>query len=406
MSNVIVKPELLSPAGDMERLEFAINYGADAVYLGGKSFGMRANPSNFTFDELKTAVSFAHSKGVKVYLTANIVAHNPDIAQYEEFIKNAYSCGIDAAIISDIGIMSLTKRIVPELDIHISTQAGVANFVTANELYNMGAKRVVLAREVPLNEIKEIRDKTPDDLEIEAFAHGAMCVSFSGRCLLSSYLTGRDANHGECAQPCRWGYYLMEEKRPDQFFKVFEDERGSYILNAKDLCMIEHIDKLVEAGVTSIKIEGRAKSSYYVSVVTNAYRHAIDAYMKNEPCEQWVYDEVRKVSHREYCTGFFFGDGKNNQYYENSGYIRNYDIVAVVDKCEDGYMYLTQRNKFCVGDEAEVLTTEGEPIKFNISEMLNDKDEIIESAPHSMMKLKIKSDLIVPPMSIIRMNKL
>lgn len=405
MNERIIKPELLAPAGDMERLEFAINYGADAVYLGGKSFGMRANPSNFTFEQLKRATDFAHSKGVKVYLTANIVAHNNDIEEYEEFIKNAYDCNIDAAIISDIGIMSLTKRIVPDLDIHVSTQAGVANYVTANELYNMGAKRVVLAREVPLDEIKQIRDKTPDDLEIEAFAHGAMCVSFSGRCLLSSYLTGRDANHGECAQPCRWGYYLMEEKRPNQYFKVFEDERGSYILNAKDLCMIEHIDKLVDAGVTSIKIEGRAKSSYYVSVVTNAYRHAIDAFMRNETCPQWVYDEVRKVSHREYCTGFFFGDGKSNQYYENSGYIRNYDIVAVVDKCENGYLYLTQRNKFCKGDEVEILTIDGAPIVITVDAMFNEHGEEIDSAPHSMMKMKIKSDLVVPPMSIIRMNK-
>ena len=401
----MIKPELLAPAGDMERLTFAINYGADAVYLGGKAFGMRANPENFTLEELKTAVDYAHLKGVKVYLTANIVAHNSDINKYESFIKSAYECGIDAAIVSDLGLMSLTKKYVPDLDIHISTQAGVANYVTANELYNMGAKRVVLAREVPLDEIKVIRENTPKDLEIEAFAHGAMCVSFSGRCLLSSYLTNRDANRGACAQPCRWGYYLVEEKRPNEFYKVFEDERGSYILNAKDLCMIEHIDKLVESGVTSIKIEGRAKSSYYVSVVTNAYRHAIDAYLKGKELPEWVREEVRKVSHREYSTGFFFGDGKSNQYYENSGYIRNFDIVAVVDKCEDGYMYLTQRNKFLTGDEVEIMTTDNEPIRFTVNEMYNENDELIDSAPHSMMKLKIKTDIVVSPMSIIRMDK-
>ena len=405
MSNKIIKPELLAPAGDMERLIFAINYGADAVYLGGKSFGMRANPQNFTFEELKKAVDLAHSKGVKVYLTANIVAHNSDINRYESFIKEATACGIDAVIVSDIGIMSLTKKFAPDLDIHISTQAGITNYVTANELYNMGAKRIVLAREVPLDEIKQIRDKTPEDLEIEAFAHGAMCVSFSGRCLLSSYLTNRDANRGACAQPCRWGYYLVEEKRPNQFYKVFEDERGSYILNAKDLCMIEYIDKLVDAGVTSIKIEGRAKSSYYVSVVTNAYRHAIDAYMNDESLPDWVKEEVRKVSHREYSTGFFFGDGKSNQYYENAGYIRNYDIIATVDKCEDGYMYLTQRNKFSVGDEVELLTTDGEPIKFTINEMYNADNDLIDTAPHALMKLKIKTDITAPALSILRMDK-
>lgn len=401
----MIKPELLAPAGDMERLIYAINFGADAVYLGGKAFGMRAGPQNFTIEEMKNAVDYAHSKGVKVYLTCNIVPHNEDIKKYADYIHSAAKAGVDAAIVSDIGLMSMTKALEPDLDIHISTQAGVANYVTANELYNMGAKRVVLAREVTLDEIREIREKTPSDLEIEVFVHGAMCMSFSGRCLLSSYMTHRDANRGECAQPCRWGYYLMEEKRPNEFYKVFEDERGSYILNAKDMCMIEHIDKLLEAGVTSLKIEGRAKSMYYVSVVTNAYRHAIDEFLGNKSISEWVLDEVRKVSHRDYSTGFYFGDGKSNQYYKDSGYIRNYDIVAVVDKCENGFMYLTQRNKFSVGDTVEILTPTDKPIRFNVKDMYNEQDESIENAPHAMMKLKIRSDIEVPPMSIVRMDK-
>lgn len=401
----MLKPELLAPAGDMERLIYAINYGADAVYLGGKMFGMRANPQNFTIEELKSAVDYAHSKNIKVYLTCNIVPHNNDIELYKDYINSAAKTGIDAAIISDIGLMSLTKKLQPELDIHISTQAGVTNYVTANELYNMGAKRIVLAREVTIDEIKQIRDKTSPELEIEVFAHGAMCMSFSGRCLISSYMTHRDANKGACAQPCRWGYYLVEEKRPNEFYKVFEDERGSYILNAKDMCMIEHIDKLVDAGVTSLKIEGRAKSMYYVSVVTNAYRQAIDCYTESFDTPKWILDEVRKVSHREYCTGFYLGDGKNNQYYENSGYIRNYDIVATVDKQQDGYLYCTQRNKLCIGDALEVLMPNNPPIEFCAEEIFDEENNLIDSARHAMMKFKIRCDFEVPPMAIIRKGK-
>lgn len=403
--NTKIKPELLSPAGDMERLEFAVKYGADAVYLGGKSFGMRANPENFTFEQLREAVKFAHNNNVKVYLTCNIVPHNDDIEQYKEYIETAYSCGVDAAIVSDIGILSLTKKYVPDLDVHISTQAGVTNYVTANELYNMGASRVVLARELSIDEIKKIRDNTPPGLDIEVFGHGAMCVSFSGRCLLSSYLTSRDANRGECAQPCRWGYYLVEEKRPNELYKVFEDERGSYILNAKDMCMLEHIDKLVSAGISSIKIEGRAKSLYYTAVVTNAYRCAIDNHLTNKENPQWLLDEVKKVSHREYCTGFFFGDGKNNQYYENAGYVRNFDIVGIVDKCQDGYLYITQRNKFSVGDEIELLESGKKPIQFIVDNMFNENGQSISDAAHALMKLKIKSDICVEPMSILRKQK-
>ncbi|MBQ4100542.1 MAG: U32 family peptidase, partial [Oscillospiraceae bacterium] len=294
----------------MERLVAAVTYGADAVYLGGKAFGMRAASANFSPDDLKTAVDFAHKNGVSVYLTCNTLPHNDEVEKLPDFFDAAKAAGVDALIISDIGVLMAAKKHLPDMEIHISTQAGIVNYLTANEFYNMGAKRVVLARELSLDEIKQIRDKTPPELDIEAFVHGAMCVSFSGRCLLSSYLIGRDANRGECAQPCRWSYRLVEEKRPDLYFPIEETQKGTYILNAKDLCMIEHIDKLVEAGITSLKIEGRAKSAYYVSVVANAYRLAVDEYLKNPvtyKTPDWLVTEVQKVSHRQYSNGFFFG---------------------------------------------------------------------------------------------------
>ena len=350
--------EVLAPAGDYERLCAALDYGADAVYLGGQSFGMRAGPANFTYDTLKSAVELAHSKGVKIYLTCNTLPRNNEIPYFQQFMEEAVDCKVDAVIVADLGLLSLVKKFAPDMEVHMSTQTGIVNYVTANELYNMGVKRIVVARELSLDEIAEIRAKTPTDLDIEAFVHGAMCVSFSGRCLLSQYLVNRDANRGECAQPCRWGYHLMEEKRTDEFYPIFEDEKGTYILNAKDLCMIDHLDKLAQAGVTSLKIEGRAKSSYYVSIVTNAYRMAVDILKKN-PDEyklpDWIRDEVFKVSHRKYCTGFFFGHPKDCQYYENSGYIRNYDVAAIVEECKDGVLYATQRNKFNKGEEIEIL---------------------------------------------------
>lgn len=385
--------EILAPAGDTERLKAALDFGADAVYLGGQAFGMRSAPQNFSAEQLSDAVKLAHSRGAKVYLTCNTLARNNEIPQFEPFIKQASECGVDAVIATDIGIFSLIKKYTPDMEIHVSTQAGIVNYVTANEFYNMGAKRVVLARELSLDEIAEIRAKTPADMDIETFVHGAMCVSFSGRCLLSNYLVNRDANRGECAQPCRWGYHLMEESRPGEYFPVFEDEKGTYILNAKDMCMIEHIDKLAKAGVTSFKIEGRAKSAYYVSVITNAYRAAMDIYKSNPDdfmLPDWLKDEVFKVSHRDYCTGFFFGHPKEcRQYYGNSGYIREYDVVAVVDECRDGMIYATQRNKFSVGDEVEILEPSKPPITFKIEKLFDEKGESIESACHAVMKLGI-----------------
>lgn len=407
--------ELLAPAGDEECLVSALDYGCDAVYLAGKSFGMRAGAKNFDMDGLRRAVSLAHARGVKVYLTCNTIPLNSEIDQFPQFIAAAQECGVDAAIACDLGVISLIKEYAPKLDLHISTQTGVVNYRTALELYRMGAKRVVLAREVDLENIREIRRKIPEDMEIEVFVHGAMCVSFSGRCLISEYLTGRGANRGECAQPCRWGYYLMEEKRPNQFYKVFEDERGSYILNARDMCMIDHLDDLIDAGVTSFKIEGRAKSAYYVALTVNAYRAALDSCLKGEKPPQWVLDEVNKISHRPYCTGFFYGkptDGSGSQdptditnggqYFADSGYMRDYDFVGVVDSCENGVMHLTQRNYFTLEDELELLPPHSEPIIFRPEKMFGADGAQIEIARRATEKLTIPTDISVPPHSILR----
>lgn len=394
--------ELLAPAGDMESLKMAVIYGADAVYLGADSYGMRAGAKNFTLEQLREAVDFAHSHDVKVYLTANVLPHTDEIELYPDFIRQAADCGIDAAICADIGVMALTQENAPSLEIHISTQAGIVNHVTANQFYKMGAKRVVLAREVSIQEISKIRAKIPADMDIEAFVHGAMCMSFSGRCLLSSYLTGRDANRGECTQPCRWKYYLVEEKRLDQPMELYENEKGSYILNAKDLCMLEHLEQLIYAGVTSFKIEGRAKSAYYTAVVVNAYRIALDCVKFNKPIPEWVKQEVQKVSHRQYSTGFYFGKPTDCQYYENSGYIRNYDFIGVINGSAGGKISLTQRNYFKVGDEAEILAPKAEPELFTIDNLYDDEGNAVEVARHPLQKLFIKTEKEFPEYSIMR----
>ena len=397
--------EVLAPAGDPERLGAALNYGADAVYLGRQMFGMRSSPGNFDYDQLVSAVNDAHSRGIKVYLTCNTLPRNNEIPFFEKFVKEAVAAKVDALIVADIGLLMMIKRIAPDMEIHISTQTGIVNYATARELYDMGAKRVVLARELSLDEIAEIRAKTSPDLDIECFVHGAMCVSFSGRCLLSQYLVNRDPNRGECAQPCRWGYHLMEEKRPGQYFPVFEDENGTYILNAKDLCMIEHIDKLAEAGVYSLKIEGRAKSSYYVAVVANAYRMAVDEYLRdpyNYKLPDWIRDEVYKVSHRKYCNGFFFGRPDESQYYEDSGYIRNYDVVAVVDHCDNGRVYCTQRNRFFAGDTVELIVPGLKPVTLTLDTLYDENGESIETANHAMMDFSFPCDMTFPSGTYIR----
>ncbi len=394
--------ELLSPAGDTESLLSAVDYGCDAVYLGSTMFGMRASAAKFDFDTLKKGVEYASTKGVKVYLTCNTVPSNDEIEQLPEFIKNAAECGISAAIVSDIGSIALIKRTVPELAVHVSTQAGVVNYVTANELYRMGASRIVLAREVDIDNIRRIREKIPTDMDIEAFVHGAMCVSFSGRCLLSSFMVGRNANKGECAQPCRWKYHIVEEKRPGQYYELCEEDGGSYILNAKDMCMIEHLRELADAGVTSFKIEGRAKSAYYTAVVTNAYAAALQAVRNGEPIPEWAVSEVYKVSHRQYCTGFYFNKEDALQYYKDSGYIRECDFVGVVDSCENGRVNITQRNYFTVQDELEVLSPGKKPVQLKIPYLINSAGEKTEIANKATEKLWFEYDGQFPPRSIIR----
>ena len=372
------RPELLSPAGDFERFEAALRFGADAVYLAGSSFGMRAGPQNFPEEDLIKAVKKAHEKGVKVYLTLNTLPRNSEIPLLPDFIEMTAGAGVDAYIVADIGTMAYCKKYAPSVPLHVSTQAGIVNYLTANEFYNMGAERIVTARELSLSEIAEIRAKTPKELQIECFVHGSMCMSFSGRCLLSNYLTGRDANRGECAQPCRWQYALMEKTREGRYFPVNEEEDGTYILNSEDMCMIEHIPELVDAGIDSFKIEGRAKSAYYTAVITNAYRAAIDAYMCSEPPHE-----------------------KANISFEG-GYRREWDVMAVVEDCRDGFIYCEQRNKFFKGDTLESLEPGKKPQSFVVTELFDENGEPTDSTPRAMMKFKIRSDLKFVPGTILR----
>jgi len=395
-------PELLSPAGSPESLKMAVLYGADAVYLGAKDFSMRAAPENFTLDELKEAVDFAHGHGVKVYLACNIIPTNGEAESFPAFIIQAEKSGIDAVIVADLGMLEAVKSNAPKLDVHISTQAGVMNYSTANAFHKLGAKRVILARETSLSEIAQIRANVSAELELEAFVHGAMCVSFSGRCLLSQYLVNRDANRGECAQPCRWKYYLVEEKRLEQPFEITENEQGTFIMNAKDLCMIEHLEKLKEAGISSFKIEGRAKSAYYTAVITNAYRAAIDALLRGEPAPQWALNEVFTVSHREYCTGFYLDREDAVQFYEDSGYVREYDFIGVVNGFENGIADITQRNYFTINDEIEIIAPRQKPQKLTIKSMRNEKNEPVEIANKATERLFIDTDMELKPFSILR----
>jgi len=398
-------PELLCPAGDLTRLIAAVDYGADAVYLAGEEFGMRTAANNFGEEDLIKGLEYAHSKGVKVHVACNIVPHNEEMSCLPEFLTFLEKIKVDAIIASDIGTISLIKKYAPTPELHVSVQSGICNYVTANAFYEMGAKRVVLARELSLEEIKEIREKTPKELEIECFAHGAMCVSFSARCLLSSYMTGRDANRGDCAQPCRWKYSLMEEKRPGQYFDITDTDKGSYILNANDMCMAPYLDKLREAGIDSIKIEGRAKSHYYVAVTTNAYRAALDS-LKNADGEwmlpEFVGEELEKISHRPYSTGFYFGTP--NQTYESAGYVRDYSVAAVVTGYEDGKIVAIMKNKFFVGQEFDCLAVKEPPFTFTVKELFDGDDNAIDNAPHPMMTVKIPYEREVPAGSLLRMK--
>lgn len=404
------KIELLSPAGDFERLKLALKFGADAVYLGGEQFGMRTNPSNFNADQLKEAVSLVHSLGKKVYLTCNTLPRNNEIEYLPDFLKYAADIGIDAFIIADVGVMMLAKKYAPDVEIHMSTQVGIVNYQTANSFYELGAKRIVTARELSLEDIKTIRDKTPPELEIEVFVHGAMCMSFSGRCILSDYMVGRDANRGDCAQPCRWKYHLVEETRPGQYFPVNQDESGTYIFNSRDLCMIEHIPELVDAGIDSFKIEGRAKSEYYTAIVTYAYRNAIDEYLKNPSADfkvpQWILDEMEKMSHREYTTGFNFGPMKNGQVLDTGGYIRRWDVCALFNSYSNGRLVVDQRNRFYQGDILEVVEPNKKPYQITVEDLYNETaDEKVDVANKATNTYSFKCDIPISSDAIFRRQR-
>lgn len=401
-------PELLAPAGDFERLTAAIKYGADAVYLGADKFGMRTAAASFGADKLKEACTYAHASDVRVYLTLNTLPRNSELDGLPGFIHYAVDSGVDAFIVTDIGVMLTVLKASPKAEIHISTQAGVTNYASAQAFFNMGAKRIVTARELSLEEISVIRSKCSKDLEIESFVHGAMCVSFSGRCLLSNYLTDRDSNRGDCAQPCRWKYALTEEKRPGQFFPIEQDDTGTYIMNSRDMCMIDHIADLYYAGINSFKIEGRAKSAYYTAVTVNAYRCALDAFKSSgfDPSfkpEKWISDELLKVSNRDYCTGFFYTSPLDDaQIYYNGGYIRNWEVAAVADRSENGVLYATQRNRFFEGDELEVMSAGVKPYTVTVKNLKNSDGEAVDNAPHPMMKLSFDCDADIPEGAYLR----
>ena len=403
------KPELLAPAGDLEKLTIAINYGADAVYMGGHSLGLRAKSKNFDFTEMQKAVEYTHSCNKKVYVTANIFAHNEDFEGMADYFVELEKIGIDAVLVADPGIFSVVREVTPNLEVHISTQANNTNYKSVLFWKNLGAKRVVLARELSLKEITQIRENIPNDYEIEAFIHGAMCISYSGRCLLSNYLSGRSANKGECSHPCRWSYTLMEEKRPNEHFPVYEDERGTYIFNSKDLCMINNIPDLVSAGIDSLKIEGRMKTSYYVGTVVKAYREAIDDYFEDinlyKSKKDYYIEEIKKASHRNFTTGFYYGKPtQEEQVYSSSSYIRSHDFVGMVlDYNKETKMAkIEQRNKFSVGDDVEIFRKRGKGFHQTITEMYDEYDNKLEAAPHPQQILMLKMEDEVSKYDMIR----
>lgn len=395
------KPELLAPAGDMERLRMAVLYGADAVYLAGTSFGMRSFAGNFSPEELPKAVAWAHSHGVRVHVTVNTMPRNEEASRLPAYLEQLQEAGVDALIVADLGAFTMAGQYAPRCERHISTQASIANYACAAAWYDLGAKRVILARELSLDEIREIREKVPSELELEAFVHGAMCVSYSGRCLLSNYMTGRDSNRGACAQPCRYQYYLMEEKRPGEYFPVFEDEKGTYIMNSRDMCMIDHVGELMDAGLNSLKIEGRAKSAYYAAIVTGAYRHVIDDVAAGRPVDPVWRDEVEHVSHRHYATGFYFG--QPGQYTDNARYIREWQVVALVTECDDsGYATLSLRNKFSTGEPLELVGPDTKPIAFTAPVMEDEAGEPLTEPKNPQMVFRMRLPKPVPPWSILR----
>ena len=402
------KPELLIPASSLEVLKTAVIFGADAVYIGGEAFGLRAKAKNFSMEEMKEGIEFAHERGVKVYVTANILAHNYDLAGVEEYFKELREIHPDALIIADPGVFSIAKRVCPEIERHISTQANNTNYETYRFWYGLGAKRVVSARELSMEEIRQIRANIPDDCEIETFIHGAMCISYSGRCLLSNYFTGRDANRGACTHPCRWKYAVVEETRPGEYMPVYENERGTYIFNSKDLCMIEHIPEILESGIDSLKIEGRMKTALYVATVARTYRKAIDdclqsreLYEKNMP---WYLEQISNCTYRQFTTGFFYGKpDENAQIYDSNTYVKEYTYLGIVGEVTDeGLCRIEQRNKFSVGEEIEIMKPDGDNIPTKVLQILNEDGEAQESAPHPKQVLYIRLDQRADHYDILR----
>ncbi len=395
------KPELLIPASSLEVLKTAVMFGADAVYIGGDAFGLRAKAKNFSPEEMKEGIKFAHEHGVRVHVTVNILAHNYDLDGVEKYLHELKEIGPDALIIADPGIFMKARRICPEIDIHVSTQANNTNYETYNFWHDLGAKRVVAARELSMKEIKDIKEKIPEDLEMESFIHGAMCISYSGRCLLSNYFTGRDANKGACTHPCRWKYAVVEEKRPGEYLPVYENERGTYIFNSKDLCMIEHIPELVDAGVDSCKIEGRMKTALYVATVARTYRKAIDDFFESEEKYRenmpWYLDQISRCTYRQFTTGFYFGKpSEEAQIYDNNTYVNEYIYLGIVGDIDDrGYAQIEQRNKFSVGDEIEIMKPDGTDVKARVNAMYTEDGENVESCPHP--KQVIYLDLSTKP---------
>lgn len=402
------KPELLIPAGSLEVLKTAVLYGADAVYLGGEAFGLRAKAKNFSMEEIREGIAFAHERGVRVYITANILAHNEDLEGVEAYFHELKASPPDALIISDPGVFALARRILPEMDIHISTQANNTNYGTYQFWWNLGAKRVVSARELTLEEIREIRRHIPEEMEIESFIHGAMCISYSGRCLLSNYFVGRDANQGSCTHPCRWKYAVMEESRPGEYMPVEENARGTFIFSSRDLCMIEHIPELIESGIDSFKIEGRMKTALYVAAVARTYRKAIDDYLESEALYQknlpWYKEEIGKCTCREFSTGFYFGKpSENGQIYQSSTYIKNYTYLGTVEAVdEQGRCRIEQKNKFTVGETIEVMKPDGRNLEVKVKGIWDEEGKSQESAPHARQILWVELEAEPEPYDLLR----
>ena len=388
-------PELLIPASSLEVLKMAVIFGADAVYIGGEAFGLRAKAKNFSMEEMREGIEFAHARDVKVYVTANILAHNSDLPEVRKYFQELKSVKPDALIIADPGVFDIAKEVCPEIDRHISTQANNTNYGTYNFWYRQGASRVVSARELSMQELKELRANIPDDLEIETFIHGAMCISYSGRCLLSNYFTGRDANRGACTHPCRWKYAVVEETRPGEYMPVYENERGTYIFNSKDLCMIEHIPELIDAGIDSLKIEGRMKTALYVATVARTYRKAIDDYQKDPQLYRknmpWYLDQISNCTYRKFTTGFFFGKPDDSaQIYDSNTYVKDYTYLGIVGETGDGMCRIEQRNKFSVGETIEIMKPDGRNVEVTVERILNEEGGEQESAPHSKQVLYVK----------------